>query len=242
MPGVGVLVLEASDRIGGKLRQEQVGGQRVDVGAESILAARPEAIELVAQLGADDLLTTPATTAAAVRSRGALHPMPPRSLMGIPRRPADALGILTTSEVAQLAAYEPLPALTEDVSVGDYLAGALGGAVVDRLVEPLLGGVYAGHAHRLSLAATMPTVWAKAVAGESILPSVTEEGPAGSPFIGLRGGVGRLADLVAAGVRRHGGSIRTGVTVRVVTGRAGSGWRLTAGPRTHPRHSRRMRS
>lgn len=234
VPGVGVLVLEASDRVGGKLRQEQVGGQRVDVGAESILAVRPEAIELITQLGAGDLLTTPATTAAAVLARGVLHPMPARSLMGIPRRPSDAEGILTPAERARLAAYEPLPALTEDVSVGDYLAGALGGAVVDRLVEPLLGGVYAGHAHRLSLAATMPAVWAKAVAGESILPSVTEEGPAGSPFIGLRGGVGRLADLVPAGVRRHGGSIRTGVTVRVVTGRAGGGWRLTAGATNAP--------
>ncbi len=59
--------------------------------------------------------------------------------------------------------------VTDDVSVGEYVSTRLGSAVVDRLVEPLLGGVYAGHAHALSLRATMPALWDRATRGESLL-------------------------------------------------------------------------
>ena len=56
---VSVTVLEGSDRLGGKLRLEDVGGVRIDVGAESVLARRPEALALFGQLGLDDLDDAP---------------------------------------------------------------------------------------------------------------------------------------------------------------------------------------
>ena len=233
-PGVAVTVLESTDRVGGKLRQEIIGGHLVDVGAESMLATRPEARALIAEIGAGHLIVAPATTAACVWSRGALHPMPPRSLMGIPRQPADAAGILSPDEVAQVAAYQPLPPLTGDTSVGDYLAAAFGPALVDRLVEPLLGGVYAGQSRQLSLAAALPTIFAKAVAGESILPPAEgAQPPVGSPFLGLTGGVGTLPTLLADAIREREGVIRTGVTVRVLD-RVTAAWRLTCGPVPEP--------
>lgn len=233
-PGLEVHVLEAGERVGGKLRQEQVGGHWVDVGAESMLATRPEAKELLTEIGAAELITTPVTTAASVWSRGRLHPMPPRSLLGIPRHPEDARGVLDAEEVARVAAYRPAPPLTSDVSVGDYLADAFGDALVDRLVEPLLGGVYAGHARRISLAAALPAVHAKAIAGESILPSDGPALPAGAtPFIGLAGGVGRFPALVADALRARGVRVRTGVTVRELR-RDGACWAITGGPVPHP--------
>ena len=87
LPAAQVTVLEGSDRLGGKLRREQVAGHLVDVGAESVLALRPEAVDLVARVGADAELVTPATTAASVWSRGALRPLPRATLMGVPSDP-----------------------------------------------------------------------------------------------------------------------------------------------------------
>ena len=179
LPAADVTVLEGSDRLGGKLRREAVAGHVVDVGAESMLALRPEAVDLAARVGAEGDLVTPATTAASVWTRGALRPLPRATLMGVPSDPESARGILTDDEVERLRDEQPWPGgpLTTDVSVGDYVGARLGPAVVDRLVEPLLGGVYAGHAARLSLQATMPVLWQRATRGESLV----DPGRAGTP-------------------------------------------------------------
>jgi oxygen-dependent protoporphyrinogen oxidase len=240
LPSAEVTVLEGSDRFGGKLRRERVAGHLVDVGAESVLAVRPEAVDLATRVGAADDLVTPSTTAASVWSRGALRPLPRATLMGVPSDPESARGILTDDEVDRLRHERPWPggALTQDVSVGDYVGARLGDAVVDRLVEPLLGGVYAGHARRLSLQATMPVLWARATRGESLVaaapaaPASTSRGDAPvaprPPFIGLSGGVGRLPELVADEVARRGATLRTGAVVRELQ-RTATGWRVVLG-------------
>jgi oxygen-dependent protoporphyrinogen oxidase len=168
--------------------------------------------------------------------------------MGVPTDVESARGILTDAEVERVRGERPWPggSPTEDVPVGAYVAARLGRAVVDRLVEPLLGGVYAGHADRLSLEATMPALWARAVAGESLVhggsssptptPTPTSSSPtsgaggSGRPvFAGLRGGVGRLAELVAETLRARGAVLRTRAVVRGLE-RTGDGWRLVLGP------------
>ena len=245
LPSAELTVLEGSDRLGGKLRREPVAGHLVDVGAESVLALRPEAVDLATRVGAAAELVVPATTAASLWSRGGLMPLPRATLMGVPSDPDSARGILTDDEVERLRDEQPWPegALRKDVSVGDYVAVRLGAAVVDRLVEPLLGGVYAGHARRLSLQATMPVLWARATRGESLV-SAPASGPApgsGSgappaprpPFIGLSGGVGRLPDFVADEVSRRGATLRTGAVVRELQ-RTGTGWRLVIGSAADP--------
>ncbi len=243
-PDARVTVLEGSDRLGGKLRLEQVAGHAVDVGAESVLALRPEAVELVRRIGAGDDLVVPATTSASVWSRGRLHPLPRATLMGVPTDPEAARGILNDDEVARARDERPWPggAVTEDVAVGEYVGARLGAAVVDRLVEPLLGGVYAGHASRLSLRATMPALWARAVEGESLTGGQTPgaaapagaDGGSGRPvFAGIRGGVGRLPGLLAAALDDLGVGLRLSAVVRGLE-RTGSGWRLVGGSAASP--------
>ncbi|GAB3436788.1 protoporphyrinogen oxidase [Phycicoccus ginsengisoli] len=167
---VSVTVLDAGDRPGGKLRREPVAGVALDVGAESVLARRPEAVALIDEVGLGADRVHPATTSAAIWSRGELQPMPRGTLMGIPSTPASAAGILSPAEVARLADEQPWGGGEfDDVSVGDYVAARLGDAVVDRLVEPLLGGVYAGQARSLSLRACLPQVFAAAQRGASLL-------------------------------------------------------------------------
>lgn len=240
LPRAVVTVLDGADRPGGALRLAEVAGDLVDVGAEAMLATRPEATDLARRVGASATIVAPATTAASVWSRGVLHPLPRGTVMGVPSDPGLARGLLADDEVARAREERAWPGglLGTDVSVGDYVGTRLGRAVVDRLVEPLLGGVYAGHADRLSLRATVPALWQKAVRGASLLgdPPAGVSGPTGAarpPFMGLRGGVGRLPALVVADVERRGGKVRTGAVVRGLE-RTPSGWRLVMGSAAAP--------
>ena len=236
--GWSVTVLEASPQVGGKLRVEEIGGVPVDVGAEALLTVRPEGVGLLAELGLAGERIAPLTTAARVRAAGQNHPLPARTMLGIPAS-TDALRASGALSPAGLAAVEaepsrdPLPPLTSDVAVGTLVRDRLGDEVADRLVEPLLGGVYAGRADQLSLRATMPALAARlASRGGSLVAAaqaVTEIGArapsAGPVFTSLRGGLGRLP-IALAGSGRF--AVRTGVTVRTIR-RTPHGFELVCG-------------
>ncbi len=234
---VRVTVLEGSPAVGGKLRVGDLAGVPVDEGAESLLLRRPEAVDLAAAAGLD--LEPAATTSARVWSRGELRALPRDTVMGIPTdlRSLVATGLLTTGEMARIPVDSWLPRtrLREDVSVGRYVSARLGKAVVDRLVEPLLGGVYAGRADQLSLAATLPQLLPHVRAERSLLAAVRASRaaaptPPGPVFGAPVGGVGRLPEAVA---RLSGAEIRTGATVRELR-RTPTGWRLTVGSTRDP--------
>ncbi|WP_307807724.1 protoporphyrinogen oxidase [Nocardioides xinjiangensis] len=224
--GRDVLLLEASPQVGGKLRTAEVAGLSVDVGAEAMLARRPEGVALAQELGA--AVVHPTGAASAVWSRGALRDLP-RSVMGVPLD-LDQLarsGVLSPEGLAR-ASTESDSAVDGDVSVGDLVAARLGDELVDRLVEPLLGGVYAGHARRLSAAAAVPQLLAMARRGRLLDQAAALPAATGPVFAGLPGGMGRLPALV----RDAGGfEVRTSATVRAL-GRTPGGWALTVGPTT----------
>jgi oxygen-dependent protoporphyrinogen oxidase len=224
-----VLVLEGSPDIGGKLRQAEVAGLRVDVGAEAMLARRPEGIALAEELGID--LLHPTGARSQIWSRGALRPMP-RSLMGVPFDLDDlaASGILSDEGLAR-ARHEFDSATPDgDVTVGDLLADRLGDELVDRLVEPLLGGVYAGHAHDISTAAAVPQLLAMARRG-SLLEQAAAITPSDAPvFATVPGGMGRLPALL---MESGGFEVRTQATVRTIR-RAGPAWELVIGSAATP--------
>ncbi len=238
--GLAVTLLEASPGYGGKLALGHVAGSTVDLGAESILARRPEGVAMAKAVGLADDVVHPATTAAGVWSRGELHPLPSGQLMGVPGdlRALSASGVLGSRGLARVQADRVMPKtpVTEDVSVGDYVARRLGREVVDRLVEPLLGGVYAGHADKLSLRATVPQLVPLADAGTPLTTGVRDllargaanssaAGDAPKPvFAGIRGGVGRLPRALAEDVAKRGADLRTDIAVRALR-RTGTGWR-----------------
>ncbi|WP_462417420.1 protoporphyrinogen oxidase [Kytococcus sp. Marseille-QA3725] len=239
VPAESVTVLEAGDRCGGVLRRRAVAGQVMDVGAESVLTTRPEAVELVEELGLQGDVRHPSGVPASVWSRGGFHRVPRGTLMGVPGDAGAAAGLLTEQEVglADDREAEHVP-VTEDLSVGDLVAERLGPAVVDRIVEPLLGGVYAGDARRLSAAACIPALAEAAAQGRSLTEAVRERVPAGTgtqarpapPFATLEGGLARLVEKLAERLAERGVKIRTGARV---TGLArhdaepSSPWQLT---------------
>jgi oxygen-dependent protoporphyrinogen oxidase len=230
--GLRVTVLEGSDRFGGKLRAGRVAGLRVDLGAESILARRPEGIELARAVGLGDALQPPAVTSAAIWTRGSLRPMPQGQVMGVPASVASLTGVLSDAGLAQIARDTELPPLEigEDAAVGAVVAERMGREVVDRLVEPLLGGVYAGDAYRISMRSAVPKLFDAAREHDSLLAAVravqrqtSERGPAGPVFTGIEGGVSTLADAVARECRAQGALLESGVQVTGLR-RTARGW------------------
>ena len=229
-PDVEVVVLEASDRVGGALHSAEVGGTTLDTGAESILFRRPEGVELARAVGLGDDLVHPTTTAARVWSRGRLSPLP-RSVLGVPADLEDLRrsGLLSDTGYARAAEEpgQPDTALDGDLSVGALVEQRFGAEVVDRLVEPLLGGVYAGHAREISARAAAPQVVALLDRDPSMLRAAAAATAAssGTPvFAGITGGVSRLAQAAAAPL-----DTRFSTTVRELR-RTGAGWQVVTGP------------
>lgn len=189
-----VLVLEGSDRLGGKLRRGEVAGIAVDVGAEAMINRRPEGVDLAVATGLP--LTHPTAATSRVWTRGALRPLP-RTLMGAPLDldQLEESGILSPEGV-QRARRQLVPHPDGDLSVGDLVAQRYGDEVVDRLVEPLLGGVYAGHAREISARAAVPQLVDLLTRPEVTVPTgpSTAEAPV---FAGIPGGMWQLPDAIA---------------------------------------------
>lgn len=230
--GARVTVLEASDRLGGKLHAGEIEGVRVDLGAESMLARRPEAVALAREVGLDSALQPPAVASAALWNRDALTPMPKGHVMGVPGDPAVLAGVLSAEGLRRAEAEADLAPteVGDDIAVGAYVAARVGREVVDRLVEPLLGGVYAGDAYRLSMRMAVPQLFEVAKAGGSLLAGVraVQERAArnqqtGPVFMGIEGGVGRLPLAVADAVRAKGAEIALHARVDAVH-RTADGW------------------
>lgn len=235
-----VTVLESTARLGGKLYADEIAGVPVDLGAESILATRTEAVELARAVGLEPDLEPPATTEAKVWTRDALRPLPGGQVMGVPGDLGALVssGLLSPRGLARLSLDRALPPtpVREDVSVGDYVSARLGREIVDRLVDPLLGGVYAGDAYRISLRAAMPKLYQELRARRSLTGAVRRLRRSGPPrtgpvFTGVRGGVGRLPLAVADACRGAGVEIQTETRVSDLR-RLGSRWQLVAeGPK-----------
>ncbi|EFE66419.1 UDP-galactopyranose mutase [Streptomyces viridosporus ATCC 14672] len=238
--GARVTVLEAADRVGGKLLPGEIAGARVDLGAESMLARRPEAVDLARETGLADRLRPPATATASLWTRGALRPMPKGHVMGVPGTAAALSGVLSDEGLARIERDADLPRteVGDDVAVGEYVAARLGREVVDRLVEPLLGGVYAGDAYRISMRSAVPQLFEAARTHTSLTEGVraiqarsAAASQTGPVFMGIEGGVGTLPLAVAASVRARGGDVLTGTPVTELRRTPEGGLRIVAGDR-----------
>ena len=243
---VRVTVLEGSPRLGGKLSVSEIAGTAVDEGAEALLVTRPEGTALIAEAGLAGQRANPGPTSSAIWTLGALRPLPRRQFMGVPSDMTELSrsGVLSDEGVARAREDLELPPTTRDgdASVAGYVGARLGAEVVDRLVDPLLGGVYAGRSAELSFDATLPALAAAsrrhaslAEAARSLLPPQAPGSAgtrAGGPvFTTLTGGLGMLPDYLA---KLSGAEVRTGAMARELAP-AGRGWRLTMGSAAAPR-------
>ncbi len=232
-----VTVLESANRAGGKLHAIDFSGHRLDMGAEMVLAVVPEALALIEEVGLAGDIVHPSTTSASIAVDGRLHPIPVGTVLGVPASVDDvvASGLFTQAALERMRAEPaaPGPVLTRDESVGGFLRPRLGDELVDLLVEPLLGGVYAGRADALSLRATMPALAEALERERSVLraaASIRWEPGSGPVFATLRGGLAQLAGALVAG---SGAGFRFGATVRALH-QSHTGFEIVYGPVPRP--------
>jgi protoporphyrinogen/coproporphyrinogen III oxidase len=237
-----VVIIEAHDRLGGKLQTTSFAGRTVDLAPDAFLARRPEATQLCQELGITDELVPVAASGAAVFSRGRLRALPQGLNLGVPTRwwPLVRSGILSWPELLGTGRDLVRPRRPEPVigdrAVGDIVGERLGQPVVDQLVDPLVGGINAGGVAHLSAAATFPALLTASQQSGSLMrrlrpPSTGAVRPAepnGQPspvFWSLRQGTASLADRLIERLSAWNVKIRTGTTAEALI-RKGDGWGL----------------
>jgi protoporphyrinogen/coproporphyrinogen III oxidase len=229
-----VTVLEAAPRVGGQIHTMDLAGVPLDVGADAFLARQPEAEALVRAAGFDDDdLVAPATGQVQLWVDGRLRPLPEGTVLGAPTslRAVARSGVLRPAGLLRAAVEPLLPRrhVMGDRSVADLVGERFGHDVVDRLVEPLLGGVYAGSTQRLSASATVPPVWAAAREHRSLRAGLQAHrqrtaGDTRPVFLTLRGGLGSLTARLRDDLD---GRVRTGTRVSALR-RVGHRWQVTS--------------
>ncbi len=215
-PGTAVTVFDADDRTGGKIATTQLAGRPVDCAADAFLARVPEAVDLCRELGLEDRLVTPAQRRAYLFSRGELRAFPEGQSLGVPTdlEALAAADVVSPEAVARAALDLELaePAATADESVGALVRRRVGDEVFETLVAPLLSGVYAGDADRLSVAATAPQFAAalrdhgSLIAGLRAQLEVARRRNA-PVFYGLRGGTQQLVEALRDAIEVRGGRV-----------------------------------
>lgn len=201
-----VTVYEPAEVPGGLLCTREVGDTWMDVGAEAFLVRRPEAVDLVRELGLAGDVVSPGPLRPAIWSGDRLHPLPMPAIMGIPGSGA-VLGALVDAadrarvddEARRTLAWTP----GAPISVGALVRERFGEAVLARSVDPMLGGVYSARADDLGLVETVPALAAALDRGApSLSAAITEltSGPAvdGPVFGALRGGYRQLVSALVA--------------------------------------------
>ena len=237
--GARVVVLDAAERPGGSLRTSPLGAVPLDEAADAFLARVPEAVGLCEELGLAGELVSPATGAAHVWWDGALRRLPAEQLLGVPTdlEALAASGVLSPAGVERARQDLTLPddRPAGDESVGSLVRRRLGDEVLERLVGPLVGSIYAGDCDRLSLevgAAQLAAARDLDPADPSLVRAAvalrSQAVDTGRPvFLAPAGGMGRLV-----------GALHDALGDSVVTGRAvtavepeGTGWRLATDAR-----------
>lgn len=238
LPRAQVIVYESTARLGGKLSTGTLAGMPVETGAEAFLVRDPAggesaAVAMARRVGLGDTLVHPRPVPAGLFVDGALRRLPAGTLLGVPS------DLSTLEDVAKPAAEQdrdggrPLLADGEDVPVGALVRARLGDQVVDRLVDPLLGGVYAGRADALSLEATMPALARECRVRHTLVDAAraavgrSAAHRAGPVFATVRGGLSRLVDRMADALGPV--ELRLRAPVRELA-RVADGWRLVSGP------------
>ncbi|WP_328461150.1 protoporphyrinogen oxidase [Actinoplanes sp. NBC_00393] len=236
-----IIVYEQSGALGGKLRTGELAGVPVEQGAESLLFGAPDggesaAVSLARRLGLGGALVHPAPQPAALAIGGRLTPIPAGTLVGVPGDLSTLDGVALPESDADRDEGRPLLAPGQDVAVGALVRDRYGAQVVDRLVDPMLGGVYAGRADQLSLRVTMPQL-ARAAETEHTLrgavraaQALSKRVPGRPVFAAVDGGMSRF---VAAAASASGARISLGLPVRELT-RTRHGFHLTLGPAPAP--------
>lgn len=225
-------LLEASDRLGGAIGTERRDGFVLEYGPDSFISEKPWALGLCHRLGLENELigTQDQFRTTFVVRRGRLEPLPEGFMLLAPTR----LKALARSRVFSwpgklrmgLDLVLPRGQQRDDESLSSFVRRRLGREVLERVAQPLIGGIYTADPDELSLAATMPRflqmererrslIYALWRAGRT-RPHDTKDasGARWSLFVTLRGGMQQMVKTLVG--RLSVGTIRLRSPVRAV--------------------------
>jgi oxygen-dependent protoporphyrinogen oxidase len=221
--GARVILLEASGRLGGVVRTERADGFLLEGGPDALLAQKPHGVELCRDLGLADRLvpTNPQHRTVFVLSGGRLHRLPEGMVLGVPTRlfTLARTSLLSWSGKLRMAADLVIPRRrsSADESVACFFRRRLGDEALSRLGAPLLAGIHAGDAERLSIRATFPRLVEMEARHGSLIRALAAAGSGGRaapPFFSLAGGLSEIVEALVAGL--PAASVRTRAAVRSV--------------------------
>ncbi len=226
--GACVTLFESAGRLGGVILTTPFAGHpAIDEGADAFLARVPWAVDLARQVSLGESLTSPSIGKAAVWWDG-LHDIPEGLLLGLP---TDLFRLARTDLLTRRgklrAALEVfLPRTDSDAdSIGKYVRSRFGNEVHERLVDPLVGSIYAADTDDFSLVA-IPQLAEVAVRSRSVLLAARQPQAASGPvFYAPTGGVGELVNAVATVVAARGGDLRCDAKVAELAA-DGRSWRV----------------
>ncbi|MEO0530319.1 MAG: protoporphyrinogen oxidase [Planctomycetota bacterium] len=238
-------LFEAAPRLGGVLETAERDGYRIELSADNFLTRDPWATDLCKRVGlADELLPTdPKRRRALVVHRGQIRRVPEGFVLMAPKKawPILASPILSPAGKARLMAEPLIPRRRDmaDESVAAFSRRRLGRETFDRLIQPLVSGIYTADPDRLSMAATMPQFVADEREHGSLLRASLFSGKAGAAasrsesgarygmFVAPRFGLQQLVDAVAAALPAE--RLRLNTLVESVQRTAEDVWRIVDG-------------
>lgn len=234
-PPPAVTVLEESPRLGGKITTGEIGGVPVENGPDTFLARVPWAADLCRSVGLGDDLVAPATSKAYIWVDGEMKRIPRQQVLGVPtslwalRRSGIVSGAGLTR--ASLDLVRPRRTRALDPSVAEVVGERFGPELVDRMVDPLIGGINAGRADELSLESTAAPVAAAARRHRSLMLGLRKDRrssppPDGPLFLGVAGGMQRLVEALDLHLREAGVDMRLNSPAGVIEAAGHGRWRV----------------
>ena len=223
-PGVDAVLLEASSRLGGKIRTTNFLGRPVDEGADAFITRVPWGIELCTELGLDSFLISPATSTAYVLVYGVLRKLPGGLVLGVPTKLLPLLRSRIVSPLAAIRAgfdrFLPDDWPGDDESVGGLIRRRMGDQIAERLVDPLVGSINAGDTDHLDAALTTPQLETAARQSRSLIMGLKEQArvspkPQTPVFVGFENGMGQLVETLVNSVSEA--DTRTNTPVTAIT-------------------------
>jgi oxygen-dependent protoporphyrinogen oxidase len=236
--GIRVTVLEGSDRVGGALRSEEIGGIPVEVGAESYATRGGSVRALAESVGLGDRIVAPNPEGAWVAARkGVFAPLPKAGILGIPSNPLadDVRAVIGWGGAlrAYLDRVIPVLAVGRVHDLGALVTRRMGSAVRDNLVAPVTMGVYSTDPEALDVAFAAPGLNKALTTAGSLSGAVAtmrSASRAGSNVEGIAGGMSALVDAVVHELEHTWGvDIRRDAPVSALH-RADEGWTLELDP------------
>lgn len=205
--GIPHLLIEKQPRLGGVIETRSWGNCVLEAGPDSFISQKPEALQLIRDLGMEDEVigSNDKERVTYIRRHGQLVRLPEGTTMFVPTNPLAMLAspiVGWSTKIRMGLEFLRGPANNPDRSVADFVVDHFGKETLDYLAEPLLSGVYGGDPKKLSIASVMPRfVEMERTSGSLAWALMSSRGPAesrGPMFRTLRRGLESLVEKLAA--------------------------------------------